>query len=231
VRVSSLLGGVLVTLVAMNVTIIPAAQASLRRCDQHRLYGSDIHYAKRATERALGAHVPDWRTFNACTNADSAWSWTNMKSEPQVDGSVMDAAAFCSRGTGPWKCDFGTSRSMLTPARFFSGERKVTMRVPFDLDVPSIVRLLQRAIEVSADIGVAPSCEGASPADAAELQKYRDSFAQAFRFSDLDPFGEISDDKHGIAVIADDHVLVFRKPIDASAPPEFVCWAEQITVT
>lgn len=229
-RVSSLLAGVVLAIVASNVAVIPTAQAGLRRCDQNRLYGADIHYAKRATTRAMGKHIPDWSTFYACTNAESAWSWAQIQREPQPDGSTLGGSATCGRGASTWTCDFGMNRLMLTTVTINGAERKILMDVPLDLSARNITRLLQQSIDESGNLQSKLRCKGDGKTGADESQDYRDGFADAFRFYGKEAVGEIQDDEDGIAVVANDHLMVFTKPTDDESPLQFVCWAEQIVV-
>jgi hypothetical protein len=90
-RVRSVLAGLLVAIAIACVMPLPVAQAQMRLCAKHQLFGSDIQTVRQRSIKAAAGHEIDWKTLSACTNPRSAYAWVETARDSTRDGTVLHA--------------------------------------------------------------------------------------------------------------------------------------------
>ena len=235
-RASAFLGGLVVVFSMTAVAPVQVAEAGLRRCDKNRLHGADVQKARNLSIKSAAGHVIEWSTQNACTNTnpDGAWSWVEIKSEPQPDGAVLDGHVFCGREAATWECSIELTRSAVAKLNVGERKREVKFALPLGLDLGTARNLLQQAVDLAPTLRSEQGCGDGPLVDEKERKMAEESLADVRREFALG-YGEssmaIERQEAELGVVTGSSVLEFTPAAGDAARFNFSCWTIEITVT
>lgn len=127
-------------------------------CKSRTMTSRDHAAMKSVAKHAFAPHVIDWKSLHACMNPGSGRTWMQGIPEPQPDGTVVEPGVECERKSGPWRCEVGVGRSLLTTSAVGDRQQPFELSLPEQFSVDGARRMLARTIELARNLGAQPVC-------------------------------------------------------------------------